>query len=243
MLRTKRNYQFDSLPEIKDKQSRININDRLSFRVLSNDGFALIDVVGGVGKTVKDTRIEAEVEFDGTIKLPLIGRVPILGLTHREAEKKIEELFKDHLKDPFVILEITNHRVIVFPGMNIAGGMDNRMMGGARGSARVVELKNNNTSLFEVLAESGGIMGKSWKIKLIRNKYDDKPLVYLFDLSKIEGLRYAGFIVQSGDIIYVDPIERPISVILREIVPYLTLVSTTISIYFTIQTIRELAKE
>ncbi len=236
MLRTKRNYQFDELPQVRDMQDRLQISDRLAIRVLSNDGFSLIDVVGGVGKTLRDATIEVEIDFEGNIKLPVIGRVNVLGLTHREAEDKLEKIFSDHIKEPFVMLNVTSNRVFVFPGMNITGFN----MANGLGTARVVELKNSNTTLFEVIAETGGVFGKSWKIKLIREKYNEKPLVYLFDLSKIDGLKYASFIVQSGDIIYVDPVERPIPTIINEISPYLALISTTLSIYFTAQTLRVL---
>ena len=67
-------------------------------------------------------------------------------------------------------------------------------------------LQNENTTLFEVLAQSGGVYkeGNASRVKVIRGDLND-PEIYLVDLSTIDGMRDANLNMQAGDIIYIDP--------------------------------------
>ena len=126
-------------------------------------------------------------------------------MTIREAEFMLEEKFAEYYKKPFVMLNITNQRVIVFPGKG--------------GDAKVIQLANNNTTLLEALALAGGIStGKAKRIKLIRGNLKD-PKVYLIDLSTIEGMKQADMVIQANDIIYVEPRLKVASTILAELTP------------------------
>jgi len=110
--------------------------------------------------------------------------------------------------------------VIVFPGNG--------------GKAQVVSLTNNNTTVIEVLALTGGIAedGKAYKVKLIRNDdYTKKPKVYLMDLSEIGGIRDGNTIVLANDIVYVEPRYRFARTLLGEITPVLTLLTSTFLLY------------
>ncbi|MBK6834533.1 MAG: hypothetical protein IPG89_09750 [Bacteroidetes bacterium] len=52
-------------------------------------------------------------------------------------------------------------------------------------------MEYNNTTVFEAIALAGGISqdGKAYRIKLIRRVTpNSNPIVYLIDLSKIEGI-------------------------------------------------------
>jgi polysaccharide export outer membrane protein len=158
------------------------------------------------------------VEFDGQIKLPIVGRTQISNMTLREAEKMLEEKYKTYFNNPFVQLKVTNNRVTIFPG-------------GQGSKALVVTLENPNTTLFEALAKAGGIEdGKAHKIKVIRGDLK-KPQVYLIDLSTIEGMTKANLTLQANDIIYVTPRNKITQKIIEGITPYLTLLSTFLLIY------------
>jgi polysaccharide export outer membrane protein len=103
--------------------------------------------------------------------------------------------------------------VIIFPG--------------DPGTAKVIPLTNNNTTLMEVLAVAGGITqeGKAYQIKLIRGN-PNNPDVYLIDLSKIGGIKEGNTILQEGDIIYVTPVIQPEVQFVNKLSPTLTLLST-----------------
>lgn len=223
MLKTGKGYKFATFPPSQPVEYKIAPNDLLSFQIFSNDGFKLIDVTtiteGGTtgfpGYMQQGSGIKYNVEFDGTVKMPLLGHTMLKGLTVRQAEAFLEEKFASFYNKPFVLLEVTNRKVTIFPG--------------SEGAARVVALKNENTTLLEGLAEAGGISnsGKAYKIKLIRGDLKD-PLVYLVDLSTIEGMKQADMVLQANDIIYVEPSLRIDKDIMGEILPYLTFITTMV---------------
>lgn len=221
MLKTPKDYNYDKLVDSLGRLDyKIAPNDAVVYRVFTNDGFKLIDLASSSNAAFRND-IDAIVESDGYIKMPLIGRVKVSGLTIKEAEKVMEQKYDSLYVKPFVTLKVTNKRVIVFPGSG--------------GSAKVIALANNNTTVLEAIANVGGIPdeGKAYKAKLIRQNEDPtkKPYVYLMDLSRIEGLALGNSKVQAGDIIYVEQRYRPLKTFAAEIAPILTLITTALLIY------------
>jgi polysaccharide export outer membrane protein len=164
------------------------------------------------------------IEYDGSAKLPILGRVSLAGMTIRQAELFLQKKYAYSFNDPFVQITVLNRRVIVFPGES--------------GQAKVIGLQNNNTTLMEAIALAGGVSdnGKAQSVKLIRKTDDPKnPLVYEFDLSTIEGLQYTGMIVQTEDIIYVQPRKQLGLRFLREITPYVSILTTLLLTITTLQ--------
>ncbi|NQY67895.1 MAG: polysaccharide biosynthesis/export family protein [Flavobacteriales bacterium] len=223
MLKTKRDYQFSSFPKESNQEYVISPNDRLTFRLLYNDGFKLIDLSsGGQGGNVLRQNQSSTylVEFDGKTKLPLLRRTQIAGKTIRQAELMLEELYSAYYVKPFVILKVTNRRVMIFPGSS--------------GSAKTISLQNESTTLLEALALAGGIpsTGRSKKIKVIRKSASSKTgnEVLLIDLSNIDGLKQGELILQGGDMIYIDPIPNIAEQALRNLNPFVSLLSTILLI-------------
>jgi len=228
MLKTPKDYVFDQLNDTMTREEyRISRTDAVSLRILSNEGFKLVDFSnnGAPSNISSNSVIETLVEQDGTIKVPLIGRVKVEGLTTREAEQLLETKFSEFYVGPYVILRVTNKRLSVFPG--------------AGGTGRVINITNNNTTVLEALAYAGGITddGKAYRIKLVRNA-KPKPLVYLIDMSTIEGLQAGNTVVQANDIIYVEPRPRFFSRAVAELAPYISIFSSAILIYTYITVIK-----
>jgi polysaccharide biosynthesis/export protein len=220
MLKTPKGYAYDELVDsLAQKDYRVAPNDEILYFVFTNDGFKLIDLATQVNTGFKAS-INTIVETDGMIKMPLVGRVFVEGLTIKELQLLLEEKYAEFYVKPYVEVRVSNKRVIVFPGSG--------------GSAKVLPLTNNNTSVMEALAAAGGIVenGKAYKVKLIRNnkKVGGKPLVYLMDLSTIDGLAAANSIVQANDIIYVEPRYRPLATFNQEVLPLVTTITGVILI-------------
>lgn len=217
MFQTGLNYQYAKTPDSsKTLEYKIFANDIISFTIYSNDGFKLIDLTAfGASSENGGAANSILVEGDGNAKLPILGRKKLMGLTIREAEQMLEESYSAFYVKPFIVAKIINRKVILFPG--------------GTGQAKVVTLQDNNTTLIDVIAGAGGISenGKAKKVKLIRN-IDKKHDVYLIDLSTIKGLNDAYMVLQANDIIYVEPRKRISRNALQEIVPILSLLSTTI---------------
>ncbi len=224
MLKTGKEYKYADIPKEENPQYRISHNDIIEFRIYSNDGFKMIDIISSAGdgramNTIQQG-IQYLVEQDGQVKLPTIGRVKLSGMTLREAEMELEKLYSDYYIKPFVLLSVANKRVIVFPG--------------SPGDAKVIKLENNNTTLIEALALAGGIseIGKAKRIKIIRRNLPETQ-VYLIDLSTIEGIKQGDLILQANDIIYVEPTKftRVSREILRDVATILSLLTSALIVY------------
>ncbi len=215
MLKTQKDYTFSKITDTLSKLDyKIAPTDAIQFRVFSNDGFKLIDLTTSSAQNFRND-IDETVDKDGYLKLPLLGRIYVNGLSLREAESLLEEKYTEFYVKPYVQLRVMNKRVIVFPGN--------------AGTARVVNIQNNNTTVFEALALAGGLTedGKAYRIKLIRNS-GSKPEVFLIDLSTINGLAAGNTVVLANDIIYVEPRVRVAQRLSSEVAPYITLLSSVL---------------
>ena len=215
MLKAPKDYQYEPLPKTKEVETRLNPNDQISMILLTNDGFKLLDLIGEdrINNNQLANTIAYRVEFDGLVNIPILGRVKLGGLTMREAEMFLEEEFAKYYIQPFVMLRITNRKVMVFNGSD--------------GQAQVVQLVDENTNLLRVIAQSGGVTktGRAYDIKVIRGEFSE-PKVFHFDIRKIDGLKESDFMMQSNDIVYVTPSPQVARTLLLEVGPYLSLVTT-----------------
>ncbi|MFT4771462.1 MAG: polysaccharide export outer membrane protein [Cryomorphaceae bacterium] len=227
LFQTPTDYSYDEIPNSAQVEVVIAPNNLLNFDFFTGNGHILVEqsigngILGGGGgqnnQNMMNQRnqISYLVNEDGTVKLPVLGRVNLDGLSIREAESKLEDMYSVYYKEPFVMLRVQNNRVIISPG--------------AGGTAQVITLVNANTTLMEALAMAGGVDGRgnASEIKLLReNRETGSREVYLLDLSTIEGMEAADMIVQANDIIYVEPLPLIAREILEEITPIVTLITT-----------------
>jgi len=232
MLKTPKDYDYSQIDidsaNISNEEMVIDINHIIKFQFFTNNGQKVLDIVTngtttGAAQTLSATNsVTYTVQPDSLVKLPVIGEVNIVGMTIKEAQDYLQELYSKSYVDPYVLITITNNRVIVFPGSG--------------GEAQVIYLRNNNTTLLEVIALSGGIAdrGRAKHIKLIRKEESGERKVYLIDLSTIDGLQYTDLVVQNGDYIYIEPVPELGKELLKDIAPIFSLISSTAGIIFII---------
>jgi polysaccharide export outer membrane protein len=228
MFKTPRDYAFDSVQDTMDRQFKVQPNDILSFRMYANDGFRMIDLINEDEASLRAanrTPFTYLVDPDGSTKFPVVGRTPIAGLTVRQAELMLEQKYATYYKAPFVLLTVSNRRVVVFPG----GG----------GDAKIIPLENNNTTLLEALANAGGIAkrGDAHRVKLFRRQPDGTRKVFQFDLSDIDNLKYGDLVMQADDVVYVQPNAELARGLLTEITPLITLLTSTVLVIGLVRTI------
>ena len=225
MFKVPSNYEYDVDQTIGNVEYRVSPNDIVSMSVYTNDGFKLIDITTSAESVTSrlnnmnnNTNIQFLVEPDGMIKLPIIGKIKIAGMTIREAEKSLEAQYANFYNKPFVVVRVVNRRVTIFPGTG--------------GSGRVVNLDNESTTVIEALALAGGITntGKAKKIKLIRGDLRN-PKVILLDLSTLEGVKQGNLLLQANDIIYVEPVPRVSQEVLTQITPVVGILTSFALIY------------
>jgi polysaccharide export outer membrane protein len=138
-----------------------------------------------------------QVEEDGTVGLPVIGRVPVVGLTRSEAQKKVETLYKDSvLRNPIIELKIVNLKVTLLGEVKAQGN---------------IPLVKDKTTLVEIIGQAGGLTDRAneTNIKIIRG--DEKnPKVIIADLNDIKSINDPNNVLQNGDIIYVSQNKRAV---------------------------------
>jgi polysaccharide export outer membrane protein len=197
---------------IAEKNYVIQKYDYLELEMFTNKGERIIDPLtpsptstnSGTAVVTKPTYV---VDANGVTKFPMIDEVKLEGLTIREAEKLLEETYSKYYEDAYAVLHYTNKRVIVL---------------GATGG-QVIPLTNENVKLVEVLALAQGLNNDA-KAQNIRVMRGDQ--VFVADLSTFDGYVKNNIPIQSGDIVYVEPVRRPLTESLRDYGPILTIITT-----------------
>jgi polysaccharide biosynthesis/export protein len=196
-----------------EKNYTLQVNDEFSMEVYANNGERLIDPEFALQKDAV-SQVDAEeadetfmLDDNGVTKLPLVNQVTLAGLTLRQAEELLQEEYSKYYKSPFIKLGFKSKRVIV---LGASGG-------------QLIPLTYNNTKLVEILAMAKGIStdGKAHNIRVLRG---DEVMVA--DLSTIDGYRKYNIPLQSGDVVYIEPVRKPFVESLRDYAPILTVMTS-----------------
>lgn len=210
MFKVPENSGLKEVAAAAEKNYVVQKGDYLKLAVYTSGGERIIDPDL---KLLKDMPVQNSVarpepnflvDSNGVVKLPMIGEVKIEGLTIRKAEELLQKEYEKFYKEPFVTLQYTNKRVIVL---------------GAPGG-KVIPLVNENVTLIEVLALAEGLSNdaRAHNIRVLRGND-----FFVADLSTIDGYRKTNLTMQHGDIVYVEPIRRPVSEAARDYGPLLSL--------------------
>jgi polysaccharide biosynthesis/export protein len=177
---------------------RIQPQDILQIKNLQDPQFlanATITVAGSSsGKEASDNN-SFEVNQDGSVNLPIVGPVQVVGLTRLDAQKLIEGLYrKILLKDPIIELKITSLKVTLLGEIKTQGSFP---------------LVKDQTTLVELIGEAGGLTDKANEktVKIIRGTQKE-PKVTEINLNDITSINDPKAVLQSGDIIYVAQSRR-----------------------------------
>ena len=191
---------------------------------------------GGQANGQQSSGQDFQVQADGTVQLPVLNRIRLSGLSLLQADSVLQMRYQEYYKEPFVTTRVTNNRVFVL---------------GAPGG-QVITLLNDNMSLIEVLALAGGIDGggggggglyryggKANSIRIIRGDLKN-PRVQQVDLTTLDGMRRANLQIEPNDIIYVEPVRRPLQEALTDAAPVISFGSLVLTTtYFVISLIRK----
>jgi polysaccharide export outer membrane protein len=195
-----------------EKNYVIQKNDYLKLEVYTNEGERIIDPDL---RLLKDVPVQTNtrpalnylIDAAGIARFPMIGEIKLEGLTIRQAEEILQKEYARFYEQPFVVLTYQNKRVIVL---------------GAPGG-QVIPLTHETMRLVEVLALAKGVSNDA-KANNIRIMRGDQ--VFVADLSTFEGYKKNNLIMAPGDVVYVEPIRRPLVESLRDYAPVLSVVTS-----------------
>lgn len=202
-----------------EKNYSIQKNDLLAIEYYTKNGERLVDPDRFLDKdrTVQTQTTSAIttgegvrsylVDQDGLVKLPMVDTVRLEGFTLLQAEDFLQKTYTEFYANMYIRLKFLNKRVVVL---------------GAPGG-QVIPLTNENMRLTEVLALARGISNdaKAYNIRVLRG-----DTVMVADLSTFAGYTENNIVIHSNDVVYVEPIRRPLLEGLRDYGPILTILTS-----------------
>jgi polysaccharide export outer membrane protein len=194
--------EYEMLQSKKKPISYKNTAASIEYKILPQDRLKVILYKDPAQITVESTSQIGEdinpsgvlVNASGYIKLPLIGKIKVAGLTQTQASDKIEHLYEKKLTDPSVYVEILNKRLIVLGEVHNQG---------------VVKLDKEKMTLFEAIAFAGGLTDDAIRNDIVILSPTSKTGMHLrhVDLTNFDKMQYASLMLRPNDVIYVRPNE------------------------------------
>ncbi len=191
--------------DIKDKYTiKLQPGDIINLKVssLSPEANAMFNLypesqVVSSNQTMQTTAPAAAIGFlvdeDGSITLPLAGKIKIGGLTTKEAAALVTKSLEKYLEQPTVNLRIINYKV------SILGEVER---------PSVYTISNERITLPEALSLAGDmtIYGKRKNILVIR-EVDGKREFARVDITKRDVFNSPYYYLRPNDIVYVEPVK------------------------------------
>jgi len=196
----------DSLIPIRkiNEQYRLQTHDLLSIRIKALDQERV-----GIFNPISDSNLNATgeeklyndgfvVDIHGKIRMPVLGEIPVLGLTVEEVREKIKALLlKDYINESaglFVTVKLSGIRYTIngeigSPGSNI--------------------ILRDQLTIMEAIANSGDInvTGDRTDVVIIR-QYPLGQKVHHIDLTTIDAMQSPYYYIQPNDLILINPLPQ-----------------------------------
>jgi len=202
--------------------SKIVPNDILNIDIYNmNQKSNILKNSNIIGKSNKENNNEYIISEDGTIFLPLLQEVKVIGFTAKELSKKLTTEYKKYLKQPYVKVTIKNHKVFVLGEVQKQG---------------IVPIKGNSISIIEAISKSGGLTDHATRDRIrIISKDDGKYKIRTLNMSKLSSLNMNNLMLKHGSIVYVEPrSSKAINVAVQDYLPILQIISSLASTFLTI---------
>jgi polysaccharide biosynthesis/export protein len=132
------------------------------------------------------------VSHTGSITMPVLGDIPVAGMTTDQVKKSISDRLKDYLKEAVVTVTLTNFKVTVI-------GEVNRPV--------VIPVSGETINVLEAVGASGDmtVFGIRKNVKVIRKLPNGKTEVAVLDFNKSSVMQSPYFQLKQNDIVYITP--------------------------------------
>lgn len=196
----------DSIPNITEQQKpyRIQINDILSIRVRAIDQ-ETVNILNPISNSNINATSGERAYFDGftvdlhgSIRVPTLGYINVLGYTTEEVEKIIEKkLLESQYKEAANIFVTVKLSGLTYTATGEVGGPGTKV------------LFKDRVNIIEAIANVGEIpvTGNKKDVLLIR-QYPHGQEIHHLDLTNINIMESPYYYIQSNDIIYVKPLKQ-----------------------------------
>ena len=130
------------------------------------------------------------VDQQGEIKLPLIGKVKVAGLTTPVVGEQIQKRLQSYLKEPAVNVRVLNFKVAVL---------------GDVGQPDVYKVPNERLTVTEALSMAGDLNITAKRNILLIREIDGKREYIPLDLTSVNLFHSPYYYLKNNDVIYVQP--------------------------------------
>jgi len=169
------------------KDYKIQINDELIYRLITSDE-TISKIIASPSSTTGQNQISYRVYTDGTIDLPFISHISVVGLTLEEASTVIENSFKKLIPDAVIKLSLSNKTFTIF---------------GDAGSG-IFPIYKEKLTIFQALSMSGDFSETSDRkhVRIIRESEKGTQIMD-FDIRPKSIIDSKYYYIYPNDIIYV----------------------------------------
>jgi polysaccharide biosynthesis/export protein len=183
------------------EEPRIKHNDILSINVSSAsldqtqaEVFNLLNSGGGQQGGGGMMMMGYLVDYDGTITMPIVGKIPVVGLTKKEVTDTITKALENYVMNPILNIRFMNFQVLVMG--EIAG----------RGWQ---SFPNERATVVEAIMQAGGLtdLGSRENIMVIRELPGGKREFKTLNLNDARVFAHPWYQLQQNDIVYALPNE------------------------------------
>jgi polysaccharide biosynthesis/export protein len=193
--------KMTGLPQVHSDY-KIKLNDNLFVSIVSSN-VEMNDIYNpstvGMGRTINNLWQTLQGQFlygylvdaDGSISLPALGKVNVVGLTLIECEAKIKAKAEEYLKEVTAKVRLLNYKVTVMGEVTNPGVYYNF---------------NPEFTIFDALGSAGGATpsAKLNKILVLRRVGDGSKTITL-DLSSQTALASEGYFLEPNDVVVIPP--------------------------------------
>ena len=188
-----RNQQMESAIRIKP-------GDQLTIMVFGADKYLIMpynQTLNSVSESSlgsggnRESQLPYDVDKDGYIMFPVLGRIKVSGLTTDELKVKMHEILDPQIRDMTLFVAVENFRISVLGEVNKPGSYN---------------IKFNSCSFLEALALAGDmkLTANRRKVTLLRME-EGQMKHYYYDLTQSNLLDSEHLFLQQNDVIIVPP--------------------------------------
>jgi len=170
------------------------------FNIMNGVNMMPAESVGSEGMQVAESqsaRDGYEVDRNGDILFPVLGRIHVEGMTLKQVKARVENLIiaKRYVKDPVALVKFLNFKFTIL----------------GEGKAGVYSVPDGRVNIFEALAMSGDMteLAARDQVMVVRT-VENKRRVYNINLKTKDCYYSPAFFIQQNDMIYLKPKDNKV---------------------------------
>ena len=181
----------DDLPQYDSaayEPYRLQVNDEIIYRVVTMDETIAKTLSANNNSSGQDAN-SYRIYSDGTVDIPFLPPVKLVGLTELEAQDTLKVAFREIMPDADVKLALYNKKFTVLGDAN----------------SGTYTIYKERMTIFQALAMTGDLMnsGDRRHVRIIRPRGNEEPEVLEFDIRTNSIIDSKYYYVYPNDLIYV----------------------------------------